>query len=91
MTRFLAGWVCRAVGLLAAGVVAARGGSWTFAADAVAPAVRAVRDAASGQIDVVEGDRPVLRYNYHTVQPPAGFLERVQADNRKYARPPSLN
>jgi hypothetical protein len=89
MTRFLAVWVCRALSLLAAGAVAALGGSWTFAADTAAPAVRAVRDSASGQIDVVEGNRPVLQYNYHTVQPPEGFLSRVAPANRKYAQPRS--
>ena len=28
------------------------------------PAMRAVRDPASGQIDLFEGDQAVLRYNY---------------------------
>jgi hypothetical protein len=51
------------------------------------PAVRAARDAASGQVDVTESGRPVLRYNAATVQPPAGLLESVAAGNRKYAVP----
>jgi hypothetical protein len=43
-------------------MLAVLGDSWTFAADTAAP-VRAVRESASGQIDVIEGKRPVLRYN----------------------------
>ena len=78
----------RAVRLLAVGVVAALGGPLTFAAD-TAVAIRAVRDPTSGQINVVEGGRPVLRYNYQTVQPPAGFLDRVEPGSRKYAQPRS--
>jgi hypothetical protein len=79
--------LCRALGPLAAGFVALFGGSWAFGADAATPAVRAVRDAVSGQIDVVEGNRPALRYNYRAVQPPEGFLSRVEPGNRKYAQP----
>ncbi len=51
--------------------------------------VRAAEDAKTGQIDVTEGGRPVLRYNARIVQPPAGFLEAVGKGNRKYARPRS--
>ncbi len=51
--------------------------------------MRAVRDRDTGQIDLVEGDRRVLRYNYRTVGPPAGTLEKVNAGSRKYARPRS--
>ncbi len=50
------------------------------------PPVKAVR-AADGQVDVAEAGRPVLRYNYAAVQPPAGCLEKVSAGNRKYAVP----
>ena len=89
MTRFSVACVWPAVGMLAVGIVAALGGTVTFAAATAAPAVRAICDPASGQINVVEGNRPVLRYNYHVVQPPAGLLDRVQADSRKYAQPRS--
>ncbi len=51
--------------------------------------MRAVRDRDTGQIDLLEGDRRVLRYNYCQVQPPAGSLEKIHAGNRKYARPRS--
>lgn len=89
MTRFSVARMWQAVGVLAAGVVASLGGSLTFAADTTAPAVRAIRDPVSGQIDIVEDDQPVLRYNYHTVLPPEGFLDRLQPDNRKYGQPRS--
>jgi hypothetical protein len=51
--------------------------------------MRAVRDAATGQIDIVEGEHPVLRYNYQTVQVPTGLIEQVQPNSRKYAQPRS--
>jgi hypothetical protein len=89
MARFSVACVWRAVCSLATGVVVALGGSLTLGADTAATAVRAVRDPVSGQIDVIEGDQPVLRYNYHAVRPPEGFLDRVQPDSRKYAQPRS--
>ena len=48
--------------------------------------VRAVVDPATGQVDVNEAGKPVLRYNYRTVQPPEGFPDRIHPNNRKYAR-----
>ncbi|TWT81053.1 hypothetical protein CA13_25000 [Planctomycetes bacterium CA13] len=51
--------------------------------------MRAVKAPGSGQIEVSEGDAPVLRYNYQTVEPPAGYLEDIHANNRKYAVPRS--
>ncbi|MBE7502798.1 MAG: PmoA family protein [Verrucomicrobiales bacterium] len=50
--------------------------------------VRAVLDAASGQVDFFEQDRPVLRYNYRTVEP-GEVLSQVAEGNRRYARPRS--
>ena len=50
------------------------------------PRVRADRDPHTGQVVVSEAGRPVLQYNYLTVQPPAGYLESVQPGNRRYAR-----
>jgi hypothetical protein len=52
------------------------------------PVMRAVTDAASGQIDVFDNDKPVLRYNYQTVVPGA-VLEKIAPNNRKYAQPRS--
>ncbi len=48
--------------------------------------VRADRDPHTGQVVVSEAGRPILQYNYLTVQPPAGFVESVQPGNRRYAR-----
>ncbi|HNQ89192.1 MAG TPA: PmoA family protein [Verrucomicrobiota bacterium] len=45
----------------------------------------AVRDPASGQVDLAEGGRLVLRYNYNTVEP-GDVLARVAEGNRIYAR-----
>jgi Family of unknown function (DUF6807) len=39
----------------------------------------------SGQIEVSESGQPVLLYNYRTIEP-GDLLNRVQPDNRKYAR-----
>ena len=50
------------------------------------PLVQVDRDPHTGQVVVKEADRPVLQYNYLTVQPPAGYLESVQAGNLRYAR-----
>jgi hypothetical protein len=44
------------------------------------------RDPHSGQVVVYEVNRPVLQYNYLTVQPPDGFVESVNYANRRYAR-----
>ena len=71
------------------GIVAAIANGVISAAEAPPAAIRAVRDSTSGQIDIREGDRPVLRYNYQMVQPPAGFLDRVAPECRKYAAPRS--
>lgn len=50
----------------------------------------AVAEAPSpGRWTLSEGGRPVLVYNHGTVQPPAGFLEKVAPGNLKYSRPRS--
>ena len=43
----------------------------------------------TGQYSIVEGAKPVLQYNYATVNPPAGYLEKVHTKNLKYALPRS--
>ena len=56
------------------------------AADApVAQAMQAKLDPASGQIDITDDGKPVLRYNYRTVEP-GEVLEKVTPANRIYAR-----
>ncbi|MCF7958365.1 MAG: PmoA family protein [Phycisphaerae bacterium] len=47
------------------------------------------RDAVTGQYRILDGKRPVLQYNYATVKPPAGYLEKVSTGNLKYAVPRS--
>jgi hypothetical protein len=41
--------------------------------------------ADSGQWEIVDGSRPVLRYNYQIVREPAEVKGRVSAANRRYA------
>ncbi len=45
----------------------------------------AKQDADSGQFDIAEAGKPVLRYNYSTIEP-GDLLEKVTPANRKYAR-----
>jgi len=47
--------------------------------------MRAVRDPGTGQIDITEAGRPVLRYNYQIIKPPPGLLGSVPPSSRKYA------
>jgi hypothetical protein len=49
------------------------------------PVMQAAQDSASGQIDISEGAKPVLRYNYKTVEP-GEVLDKVTPANRIYAR-----
>jgi hypothetical protein len=56
------------------------------AADApLAQVMQVKRDPATGQIDVTDHGKPVLRYNYTTVEP-GEVLEKVTPANRIYAR-----
>jgi hypothetical protein len=50
--------------------------------------MEAFRDPSSGQLVLTEAGRPVLRYNYWTVEPGV-VLEQVTEPNLKYARPRS--
>jgi len=56
-----------------------------LAGPAAGETLRAVKNADSGQVDILADDRPVLTYNYHAVEPPVGYVERVHAGSRKYA------
>jgi len=42
-----------------------------------------------GPLEIVDGDRPILRYNYQLVAAPPGVQERIGAGSRKYAVPRS--
>ena len=56
---------------------------------AAKPLMQVKLDAETGQYRIIDGDKPVLQYNYAAVKPPAGYLEKVSANNRKYAAPRS--
>lgn len=59
---------------------------WAAVADTpAAPEMRAVRDSATGQVLLLEGDRRVLQYNYAPIEPGA-LLAEVAEGNRIYAR-----
>ena len=58
-------------------------------ADSASLCVLAAADSDSGQIEIRQGDQPVLRYNYHTVESPEKYLDKINVNNRKYARPRS--
>jgi len=47
--------------------------------------MRAARDLASGQIDITDDGKPVLRYNYKAVEP-GEVRDKVAPANRIYAR-----
>jgi len=43
-------------------------------ARADSPALRVTENAKTGQVVITEAGKPVLQYNYKTVQPPEGYL-----------------
>ena len=49
------------------------------------PLMRAKRNEATGQYELSEGGKPVLRYNYQT-NDPGEVLAKVKPDDRKYTR-----
>jgi hypothetical protein len=61
---------------------------WRKQAEPFVAVMQARRDPASGQVDLTENGKPVLRYNYQTVEP-GPVLEKVAPGNRIYARPRS--
>jgi len=52
------------------------------------PVLRVSKDNATGQYLISDEGRPVLQYNYQSVEP-GEILKQVQAGNLKYARPRS--
>ncbi len=40
----------------------------------------------SGGVVLTNGGKPVLRYNFQTIEPPEGYLEQLPDGARKYAR-----
>ena len=78
----------RAVWLMPPGAVGERKFQWCENKASFSSSVVAREDSTSGQVDIREDGRPVLRYNYKTTEPGA-VLDKVAAGNRIYARPRS--
>ena len=75
----------RAVWLMSSGAAGRRQFEWRESKAAFAPVMKAARDLASGQIDITDLGKPVLRYNYRIVEP-GEVLDKVTPANRIYAR-----
>lgn len=75
----------RAVWLLPPGATGSEPMALGIAPAAFTPRVRAALDPATGQVDVTDHARPVLRYNYRAVEP-GPILAQVAEGNRIYAR-----
>ena len=74
-----------AVWLMPPGAVAQRQFEWHESKAPFAPVMQAARDLASGQICITDNAKPVLRYNYKTIEP-GEVLDKVALGNRIYAR-----
>ncbi len=75
----------RAIWLMPSGAAAPRQFEWRESKTAFAAVMQARRDVASGQLDLTDGGKPVLRYNYKLVEPGL-VLDKVSPGNRIYAR-----
>ena len=75
----------RAVWLMPSGGMARRQFEWRESKTAFAAVMQAARDLPSGQIDITDHGKPVLRYNYQTVEP-GEVLDKVTPANRIYTR-----
>ncbi len=75
----------RGVLLLPAGPAGRRQFVWRESGRPFSPVMQATQDVATGQIEITDDGKPVLRYNYKTVEPGA-VLEKVTPANRIYAR-----
>jgi Methane oxygenase PmoA len=71
--------------LLPAGPAAQRQFVWRESKRPFSPVLQATQDAATGQIEITDDGKSVLRYNYKSVEPGA-VLETVTPANRIYAR-----
>jgi hypothetical protein len=71
--------------LLPAGAATQRQFRWHESPTPFGSVMQVVRDTATGQFDLTEDGKPVLRYNYQTIEPGA-VLEKVTPGNRIYAR-----
>ena len=75
----------RAVWLMPPGAEARPQFEWRESKAVFAPVMQAARDPASGQIDITDHGKPVLRYNYKTVEP-GELVDKVTPANRIYTR-----
>lgn len=75
----------RGVLLLPVGPAGRRQFAWRESERPFSPVMQATQDLATGQIEITDDGKPVLRYNYKTVEPGA-VLEKVSPANRIYAR-----
>ena len=75
----------RAVWLMPSGAAEQRRFECRESKAVLAPLMQAQRDLASGQIDITDHGKPVLRYNYKLVEP-GRVLDKVTSGNRIYAR-----
>jgi len=74
-----------AVWLMPPGAAGERQFEWRETKIPFDPVMRVTCDLATGQVDLTESDKPVLRYNYRTVEP-GEVLDKVTPANRIYAR-----
>ena len=75
----------RAVWLMPSGTAGPRQFEWRESKASFPAVMQAARDAASGQIDITDSGKPVLRYNYKTVEP-GEMLNKVTPGNLIYTR-----
>ena len=76
------------VWLMPAGAAGQRQFEWRESKAPFAPVMQATRDLAGGQLHITDNGKPVLRYNYQTVEP-GEVLDKVAPGNLIYARPRS--
>jgi hypothetical protein len=75
----------RGVWLTPSGTAGPRQFEWRESKACFPPVMQAARDVASGQIDITDSGKPVLRYNYKTVEP-GDMLNKVAPGNLIYTR-----
>jgi hypothetical protein len=75
----------RGVWLMPSGAAGQRQFEWRESKTSFTPVMQAKGDPTSGQMDLTEGGKAVLRYNYRSVEP-GDVLDKVTPANRIYAR-----
>jgi hypothetical protein len=80
--------VARATWMLPPGKAGARSGVWRAIPGRFAEKMEAVEDDDGGQVELKQDGKPILRYNYRTVEP-GELVNQVSEGNRIYAKPRS--